>query len=269
MTAFKAIIVDDEQLARRGLEIRLAAYDDIDVVASVSNGSEALQAIGEQRPDLMFLDIQMPGLSGFDVVEQLQGDDAPQVIFVTAYDHFAIQAFDANALDYLLKPINDERLREAIERVRQVCRQRDAVGQRDRLLKLIASLKGNDLSVDEALAEMPAEQHYVERLAIRDGRTTACVDVDDIEWIDAARDYMCIHANQQTHILRGTMKKLEDSLDPERFVRIHRSTIVNRRRVVALTPHRNGEYFVRLDSDREFKLSRKYRCNLGRIAERL
>ncbi|MEM7277181.1 MAG: response regulator transcription factor [Pseudomonadota bacterium] len=268
MTTLKAIIVDDEALARRGLELRLAAYDDIEVVANCSNGREAVRDIPALKPDLVFLDIQMPGMDGFEVLKALAGPDLPRVVFVTAFDHFAIQAFDACAVDYLLKPINDQRLAEAIGKVREAISSDAVTKQRDHLLDLLTRINGEEISLDDAL-ESASEQNYSRRIAIRDGRKTACVEVSDIEWIDAARDYMCIHANGKTHVLRGTMKKLEQTLDPLQFVRIHRSTIVNRLRVVALKPHRNGEYFVQLDSDREFKLSRKYKANIERIASRL
>lgn len=263
-----AIIVDDEELARRGLELRLARFDDIRVIGTCRNGREAIAAIREQRPEIVFLDIQMPGMDGFDVLRELGDDCPPAVIFVTAFDHFAVQAFDANAVDYLLKPINDQRLSESLQRSREAITKRDVTSQRDRLLDLVSRLKGESVPLDAALTD-DSVSPYQRRLAIRDGRKTACVNVDDIEWIDAARDYMCIHANGKTHVLRGTMKSLEETLDPREFVRIHRSTIINRRRVVELKPHRNGEFFVVLDSDREFKLSRKYKDNVDRIAERI
>ncbi|MEL7538538.1 MAG: LytTR family DNA-binding domain-containing protein [Pseudomonadota bacterium] len=265
----QAIIVDDELLARRGLEIRLENQPDIDVVASCRNGREALQSIDRLAPDVIFLDIQMPGMDGFDVMSALVGPNIPHVVFVTAFDHFAVQAFESNAVDYLLKPISEDRLSAALEKVRQARSAVQAEGQRDRLLEIIAALRGKPVSLDEALADNGDGPSYSSRLAIRDGRQTTCVDVADIEWIDAARDYMCIHANGKTHVLRGTMKNLEEKLDPGRFVRIHRSTIVNRDRVVALKPHRNGECFVSLDCGREFKLSRKYKQSVERIAERL
>ena len=269
MKELRTVIVDDELLARRGLEIRLQDHADVDVVASSRNGREALQAIDQLSPDLVFLDIQMPGMDGFDVLAALVGPDVPHVVFVTAFDHFAVQAFDANAVDYLLKPISDERLAEALAKVRAALSAQAAEEQRDRLLQIVAGMRGKPVSLDEALASDGETQAYSNRLAIKDGRQTTCVDVADIEWIDAARDYMCIHANGKTHVLRGTMKHLEEKLDPARFIRIHRSTIVNRDRVVSLKPHRNGECFVSLDCGREFKLSRKYKASVERIAERL
>jgi two-component system LytT family response regulator len=266
----KALIVDDEELARRGLEIRLQEYDDIEICGQSRNGREALIAVREQSPDLMFLDVQMPGMDGFDVLRRLSGSSMPAVIFVTAYDEFALKAFEANALDYLLKPINDERLAEAIERARQARDEKIADQQRNKLLKFVCELTGRELTLESALDEASgAAQAFPKRLAIRDGAETACVDVDSIDWVDAAGDYMCVHADGNTYVLRGTMKRLEQVLNPETFVRVHRSAIVNRHRVTAMRPHRNGEYFLQLGPDTELKLSRKYKGSLERLANRI
>lgn len=266
----RALIVDDEELARRGLEIRLRDFDDIEVCGQSRNGREALDRVRRDAPDVMFLDIQMPGMDGFEVLRNLAGSAMPIVIFVTAYDEFALKAFEANALDYLLKPINDERLAEAIERARHALLDRAADGHRNKLLKLVCELTGRELTLESALAQTPAAARpYPQRLAIREGAETVCVDVDDIDWIDAAGDYMCVHAAGSTHVLRGTMKHLEELLDPETFVRVHRSAMVNRHRVTAMRPHRNGEYFLQLGDDTELKLSRKYRKSIERLADRI
>ena len=265
----KALIVDDEELARRGLEIRLSAYPDIEICAQSRNGREAIDAVRSHAPDLIFLDIQMPGMDGFDVVRHLSGGSMPAIIFVTAYDEFALQAFDANALDYLLKPINDARLAEALDRVRLNIEERRADGHRAKLLKFVCELTGEELTLEAALQAASGDaQRYPKRLAIRDGAETVCIDVSAIDWIDAAGDYMCLHANGATHVLRGTMKRLEELLNPDTFVRVHRSAIVNRHRVTSMRPHRNGEYFLDLGGNTELKLSRKYKSNLERIAHR-
>lgn len=266
----KALIVDDEELARRGLELRLQQFSDIEICGQSRNGREALIDFREQSPDVMFLDVQMPGMNGFDVLQKLAGSDMPVVIFVTAYDEFALKAFEANALDYLLKPINDERLAEAIERARQALGDRSADEQRDKLLKLVCELTGRELTLESALTEASGDAKvFPKRLAIRDGAETACVDVEQIDWVDAAGDYMCVHAAGNTYVLRGTMKHLEEVLNPEMFVRVHRSAIVNRHRVTSMRPHRNGEYFLQLGSDTELKLSRKYKGSLERLANRV
>lgn len=265
-----ALIVDDERLARRGLEIRLQRYPDIQICAQSRNGREALQHVKEHAPDLMFLDVQMPGINGFDVLRHLSGNHMPAIIFVTAYDAFALKAFDANAIDYLLKPINDQRLDAAIERARVNVDAKLAHNHRSRLLKFVCELTGREMTLDGALAEASDPGHnYPQRLAIRDGGRTNCVDIGAIDWIDAAGDYMCVHASGDTYVLRGTMKRLEEILDPAIFVRVHRSAIVNRNRVTEMRPHRNGEYFLRLGDDTELKLSRSYKANLERLADRL
>jgi two-component system LytT family response regulator len=262
----RALIVDDEELARRGLEIRLAEFDDVEICGQARNGREALEAVRKQSPDLLFLDVQMPGMDGFEVLRRLSGSDMPEIIFVTAYDEFALQAFEANALDYLLKPINDERLREAVERARRHSDEVAADVQRNKLLKLVCELTGRELTLEEALEEAGLQPSHARRLTIRDGSEVHFVDVDSIDWVDAAGDYMCVHAQGDTYVLRGTMKHLEELLDPETFVRVHRSAIVNRHRVTSMKPHRNGEYFLRLGDEAELKLSRKYKANLERLA---
>jgi len=266
----KALIVDDEELARRGLEIRLNSYDDVEICGQSRNGREALLDVREQKPDLMFLDVQMPGMDGFEVLQRLAGRHMPIVVFVTAYDEFAFKAFEANALDYLLKPINDDRLAEAIERARHALDEKSADEQRDKLLKFVCELTGRELTLESALDVAAGDaKAYPKRLAIRDGAETACVDVDQIDWIDAAGDYMCIHAAGNTYVLRGTMKHLEEVLNPETFIRIHRSAIVNRHRVTSMRSHRNGEYFLQLGGDTELKLSRKYKKSVQRLANRV
>ena len=259
--SIRAIIVDDEPLARRGLELRLRETPDIEIAAQCGNGREALAAITELAPDLMFLDIQMPGLSGFDVLGQVPQESMPMVVFVTAFDRFAIQAFDAHALDYLLKPVDDDRLQQALERVRAQWQQRQAVAQRAQLMALLGDLTGKGEIAPEALAAVAGRpaRRYATMLPIRVGRETVRLDVATIDWIDAAGDYMCLHSAGQTHVLRATMKELEEMLDPGVFQRVHRSTIVNLARVQALRPHLHGECFLKLQSGQEIKLSRSYR----------
>ncbi len=266
----RALIVDDEELARRGLEIRLAHFADIEVCGQARNGREALAAVREHAPDLLFLDVQMPGMDGFEVLRRLSGSAMPEIIFVTAYDEFALKAFEANALDYLLKPINDERLHEAIERARRHSDEKLANEHRNKLLKFVCELTGRELTLESALASAAGQQpRYPKRIAIRDGSSSNCVEVDAIDWIDAAGDYMCVHAGGDTFVLRGTMKHLEELLDPSTFVRVHRSAIVNRHRVTSMRPHRNGEYFLQVGELTELKLSRKYKANVERLANRI
>jgi len=256
------LIVDDEPLARRGLALRLARHQDIDIVAEAGNGREAFFAISEHQPQLMFLDVQMPGVDGFELLRAVPAAQLPLTIFVTAYDQYALKAFEANALDYLLKPIEDARLDSAIDRARQEIVTRGADEHCERLLRLLGTMSGRpDLTLDQALADADRDggRPTDDRLAIKDAGRILRVPLDDILWIDAAGDYMCVHTRSDTHVLRATMRELEEKLDPRRFQRIHRSTIVNVARVRELRSHLNGEYFLVLDSGHQLKLSRSYR----------
>ena len=266
----RAIIVDDEPLARRGLELRLGEAADVEIVRQCANGREALAAITELQPDLMFLDIQMPGMSGFDVVKQVPQESLPMIVFVTAFDRFAIDAFEAHALDYLLKPVDDARLARALERVRAQWQQRQALAQREQLMAMLGDLNGQGQIEPESLASQASRpaRRYATMLPIRVGRETIRLDVSTIDWIDAAGDYMCLHAAGQTHVLRATMRELEEMLDPQVFQRVHRSTIVNLARVRSLRPHLNGECFLKLQSGQEVKLSRSFRDKVELLLDR-
>lgn len=267
----RAIVVDDEELARRGIQIRLENHPDITVVAECENGREAIEAVAREQPDLMFLDIQMPGLSGFDVLARLPHESMPMTVFVTAYDRYALDAFEAQALDYLLKPINDTRFVQAIDRVRTYWRQRHAVDQREKLIQLLAATRGSGALDEHTIREhleAAAARRYPQILPIREETGTIRLDVRTIDWIDAAGDYMCVHADGKTYVLRETMKSLESILDPDVFQRVHRSTIVNVHRVRRLRPHTNGEYFLTLEDGQEIKLSRSYRDRVDQLLQR-
>ncbi len=271
----RALIVDDEPLARRGLVIRLEAHADVEIVGECGNGLDAIASLRELRPDLIFLDVQMPGMDGFETLRSIPAHEMPLVVFVTAYDHYAIRAFEASATDYLLKPVEETRLAQALARVRMARSQREASGHRAHLLGLLGELSGRPLlDLDDALKPDALEQlRREDKLAVRDGGRTVRVDLASIRWIDAAGDYMCIHTDGpaadrntpqgETLVLRATMRELEMQLDPQRFPRIHRSTIVNARRVVEMRPHTNGEGFLRLDCGHELKLSRTHRDKLA------
>src|SRR3954468_17778929 len=257
----RTLLVDDETLSRRGLELRLRVANDIEIVGQCTNGREALESIRELKPDLVFLDIQMPGLSGFDVLAELQPHELPMIVFVTAYDRFAVQAFEARAIDYVLKPVDDARLAATLMHVRELQDQRTAVAERNQLVHLLADLRGSG-EIEPASAASPGMAGDAQApawLPIRNGRETVRVPVESIEWGDAAGDYLCIHASGHTHILRATMREMEHLLDPRLFQRVHRSTIVNLTRVKSLRAHMNGEYFLRLEGGQELKLSRTYR----------
>jgi two-component system LytT family response regulator len=257
----RTLLVDDERLARRGLELRLAAAPDVEIVGECENGREAIDRVAKLEPDLMFLDVQMPGLSGFEVLARLPQDSMPVIVFVTAFDRYAIDAFEARALDYLLKPVEDARLELALRRVRHYLSERAALGQHARMLGLLADVNGaGELDPETLLARVAAPAgRFPEVLAIRTGREILRVRSADIDWIDAAGDYMCVHVGSATHVLRGTMRELEESLDPAVFQRVHRSAMVNLKRVRKLRPHTNGEYFLTLEGGQELKLSRTHR----------
>ena len=239
--------------------------DDVEIIGEARNGREALKLIEEHAPDLVFLDIQMPGMDGFDVLRALPDDNIPTIVFVTAFDNYAIKAFEANALDYVLKPIDDKRLADALNRVRNIRDQKQAAEHTQSLLQLVGRITGETIS---SMAELSArgvdklKKKEPPRLAIKDSGNTTWLPQADIDWIDAAGDYMCVHSAGETHILRMTMKKLEQQLDPEILQRIHRSTIVNVKQVREMQAHINGEYFLTLKNGHTLKLSRSYKDKL-------
>jgi two-component system LytT family response regulator len=258
------VIVDDEPLARKGLFLRLAEFDNIDIVGEYKNGIEAVTLIPLVRPDLVFLDIQMPGLNGFQVINKLQElkQPIPLIVFVTAFDSYAIKAFDVHALDYVLKPVDERRLNDVINRVLFTLEQKQQDVNKQKLARLVADFTGDDcedILRKLASGESITSNKYLDILAIKDGSEVTRVAVDDIQWIDAAGDYMCVHATGKTHIMRRTMKELEQELDPRKFVRAHRSAIVNIKYVQKMISHISGEYHLILSNGTELKVSRSYR----------
>lgn len=256
----KAIIVDDEELARQGLELRLNEFDQVQVVKSCVNAKEAIQAISELEPDLVFVDIQMPGKTGLEMIREIQADILPMIIFVTAYDSFAVDAFKLHAIDYLLKPVESERLEAAIKKAQLYKSQVGAASEKQRLLDLLVSLTGKSpTAIGELLDSEDQSAEHAARLAIKDGSSITFVPIKDIDWIDAAGDYMCVHVAGATHIMRTTMKELESKLDPSIFQRVHRSTIVNLHRVEKVSSHINGEFHLTLSCGSSLKMSRSYK----------
>lgn len=262
----RALIVDDESLARRGLALRLAAFPEIELIGQCSNGREALAAITEQHPDLVFLDIQMPGLNGFDVVRALQTEQMPLIVFVTAFNEYALDAFDVHAVDYVLKPADEERLQKTIERVKRQLAQKASEADKQRLINFISDITGEQYSSVDEVFRRSAGDSYPSRLSIKDKGETTLVDIKDIAWIDAAGDYMCLHAGNQTHIMRCTMKELERHLNPALFQRIHRSTIINLDHVDKIQNHLNGEFFLLLKNGTRLKMSRGYKDKIKHFA---
>ena len=263
--AIKTILVDDEPLAIQGLELRLQAFEDIEIIERCANGREAIRAIKTLKPDLVFLDIQMPGFDGFSVVSGLADVEPPLFVFVTAFQQHALKAFEAQAVDYLLKPVEEDRLATTIERVRQRLAERRSSEDRARLQGILSELAPDAMPDALGEPEAPAASRYEKVLNIKDRGQIFRVDVDDIERIDAAGDYMCIYTADQTLILRETMKDLEKRLDPRKFQRIHRSTIVNLDNIKSVKPHTNGECFLVLGSNTQVKVSRSYREVVARF----
>ena len=261
----RTLLVDDETLAIQGLEARLAAYPEIEIVERASNGREAIRAIRTHKPDLVFLDIQMPGFDGFSVIAALGDLEPPLFVFVTAYGDYALKAFEAHAVDYLMKPVEDERLAATLDRVRQRLAERRAGEESERLKSLLAEVAPEAAAEMESGAAAPSAGRYEKLINIKDRGQIFRVDVDTIEKIDAAGDYMCIYSGDQTLILRETMKDLEKRLDPRKFQRVHRSTIVNLEQVRQVKPHTNGECFLVLTSGAQIKVSRSYRDVVARF----
>jgi two-component system, LytTR family, response regulator len=260
----RTILVDDEPLAIQGLELRLEAHDDVHIIEKCANGREAIRAIKTQKPDLVFLDIQMPGFDGFSVVQGLMEVEPPLFVFVTAYSDHAIRAFEAQAVDYLMKPVEEARLADTLDRVRQRLAEKRGVAEVEKLKGVLAEVAPDAVEVSDGGGEH-ASNRFEKLINIKDRGKIFRVDVDTIEVVEAAGDYMCIKTGDNTLILRETMKDLEKRLDPRRFQRVHRSTIVNLDLVREVKPHTNGECFLVLDSGGQVKVSRSYRDVVARF----
>jgi two-component system, LytTR family, response regulator len=248
----RTLIVDDEPLARESVRVRLEQERDIEIVGEAANGPAAVEAIQRLLPDLVILDVQMPGLDGFEVLDRVGADCLPAVVFVTAYDAFALRAFEVHAVDYLLKPFTTERLQRALDHVRHDVERDTADGSRERLAGL--------LDAREASKRPPgAPPGFVHRLTVRDGPRFVLLRVQEVDWLEAAANYVRVHAHGHVYLLRGTMAALSDRLDPRLFARIHRSTIVNIDRVREVRPEWHGDFDVVLHSGKVLRLSRSYR----------
>jgi two-component system, LytTR family, response regulator len=250
MERIRALIVDDEPIARKGLRALLDAETGIEIIGECRNGLEAVRAIRELSPDLVFLDVQMPKLSGFDVVAELGAANMPAVVFVTAYDQYAIKAFEIDAMDYLLKPFDEERFHKTIDRVRKHLRQ----GSFSELNKTLSTLLTR-LDRSEAKPN--------ERIVIKSGGRIFFVNVDEIDWIEAAGNYVRLHVGDKSHLLRETMDAMSAKLAADRFLRIRRSLIVNVEQIKVLEPLFKGEYQITLQDGTELRSSRRYRAQLN------
>ncbi|MGZ3197390.1 MAG: LytR/AlgR family response regulator transcription factor [Croceibacterium sp.] len=259
----RTIIVDDEKLAIQGLQLRLEKFPDVEIIDTCANGREAIRKIKTEKPDLVFLDIQMPGFDGFSVVKGVMEIEPPLFVFVTAYEEHAIRAFEANAVNYLMKPVDEDKLADTIDRVRSRIAEKRSAEEAEKLKDVLAEV------APEAMDNMPSEEEtagrYEKLINVKDRGQIFRVAVVTIEHIEAAGDYMCIYTGDNSLILRETMKDLERRFDPRVFQRVHRSTIVNLDQVRQVKPHTNGECFLVLDSGAEVKVSRSYRDVVARF----
>ena len=259
----RTLIVDDEKLAIQGLQLRLEPYADVEVIGTCANGREAIRAIKTEKPDLVFLDIQMPGFDGFSVVGGVMDIEPPLFVFVTAYEEHAIRAFEANAVNYLMKPVDEDKLADTLDRVRTRLTEKRSADEAKKLQNVLAEV------APDAMENLPVEDEnagrYERMINIKDRGQIFRVDVESIEHIEAAGDYMCIYTGDNSLILRETIKDLERRLDPRVFQRVHRSTIVNLDQVHQVKPHTNGECFLVLGSGAEVKVSRSYRDVVARF----
>ncbi|HYD23216.1 MAG TPA: LytTR family transcriptional regulator DNA-binding domain-containing protein [Croceibacterium sp.] len=259
----RTLLVDDEKLAIQGLQLRLEPYADVEIIGTCANGREAIRAIKTEKPDLVFLDIQMPGFDGFSVVKGVMEIEPPLFVFVTAYEEHAIRAFEANAVNYLMKPVDEDKLADTLDRVRTRLAEKRSAEEARKLQDVLAEI------APDAIDNMPADDEsagrYERMINIKDRGQIFRVDVESIEHIEAAGDYMCIYTGDNSLILRETMKDLERRLDPRVFQRVHRSTIVNLDQVRQVKPHTNGECFLVLGSGAEVKVSRSYRDVVARF----
>lgn len=254
----RTIIADDEELARRGLRALSQRCEDLELICECRNGLEALDAIHQHRPDLVFLDVQMPGKTGFDVISAIADGQRPHVVFVTAYDKFALRAFEVHALDYLLKPVNEERFDAAVARVREAMSHAtdNAIAQRVREVAADLQVVSSPSSIASTVDRLPIKAN--------DGRIIV-IRLTDIDWIEADRDYVSVHVGDKTWLMRETIAAVELRLALSGFVRIHRSALVNAERVKELRPRDKGEYTVVLNNGTELKLTRNYRASVERL----
>jgi two-component system, LytTR family, response regulator len=254
LTKIRTLIVDDEPLARRRVRELLASEADVEIVGEAQDGPTAVSLVRELTPDLIFLDVQMPELDGFGVLEQIGPRPIPALVFVTAYDSFALRAFEAHALDYLLKPYDDQRFAGALQRVREQLRYRDAGELERRVRDLLADVRGG--------------ASHLERLAVQSGFKSVLIPVDEIDWLEAEGKYVRLHVRQNAHLIRDTLTRLESVLDPAKFLRVHRSTIVNVDRIREVETYFRGKYILFLRDGTRLESGRAYRSVIQRLLGR-
>jgi two-component system, LytTR family, response regulator len=256
MHKIKALVVDDELLSREGVALLLAVDPDIEVIGVCADADSASEIILTEKPDILFLDIHMPGMNGFQLLESLKVDKTPFVIFITAYDHFASLAFDVDAVDYIVKPFNNDRFYKAVAKVKRQLGQLSAWEINNRLTNIISKLEHSPG------LETSATIKYLERMMVKTGDKMFLIKVKDIDWFEAQDYYIAIHKEKETHLIRKTMTQLEGELDPSQFIRIHRSTIVNINKVKSIATHFNNEAVVLLEDGTKLKMSHAYKAKL-------
>jgi two-component system LytT family response regulator len=267
----KAMIVDDEPLAREGLIMRLQTNEHIDIIASCASANEAKLTIAQLMPDVIFLDIEMPGMSGIDLARWLQAnvEGTCKIVFVTAYREFALNAFDFEAFDYLLKPFADERLEACVGRLIKLQQEGELAQKHRELDELVVSKTGNSLTafMQNLETAVPGRVSEMQKtISLKSGTEWLRVKLDSIFWIEAAGDYMCVHTQEGTHIIRKTLKQFQDELDSMLFKQVNRSAIINTAKLSKLTPNSNGEYMALLSSGDSVKVSRKYKLLFNELS---
>lgn len=276
----RVLIVDDEPIARRRMRRLLRLEEDVDVVEEVGSGREAIDVINRERPDLVLLDVQMPDIDGFGVVEALGVEHMPPTIFVTAYNEYAVRAFDVHAIDYLLKPFDPDRFKAAFQRARSHLEQVSSAEQGRKIRALLEQVLGEGATASiggpsmnggggGGIAVQTVRHRYVDRLMVKHDGRVFFVKASDVDWFEAAGNYVRIHTGKVSHLIRETMQRIETQLDPAMFVRIHRAVIVNLDRIRELQPWFAGDYVVILRDGRQLKLSRTYREHLHTRMQRL
>jgi two-component system, LytTR family, response regulator len=247
----RVVIVDDEPIAREGVRTQLLREPEVQIVAECGDGLEAVETIRELSPDLVFLDVQMPGMDGFEVVQTLGVEAMPAVVFVTAYDKYALQAFEVNAVDYLLKPFDSERFQKAFQRARLEIQRKTAETINEKLVALLESMR--------------PRHRYLERLVVKSGGRIFFLPVSEIDWIESADNYVNLHSGRESHLIRETLTSLETKLNPEEFLRIRHSAIVNVKKIKELHPLFKGEYEIVLHNGVKLTSSRRYRGRLDHL----
>lgn len=265
-----ALIVDDEPLALEGLRLRLEKIPEIKVIGEAVDGDQAIKLCQELSPDVLFLDLRLPGLNGIEVVQSLQSDILPLVVFVTAYGEYALEAFELNAIDYVMKPANLGRLQKTVERILERHSPQSDNHEKFKLIKALGESSGVKITEleDWLVSDGPLPTQYVQKIVIKNsGNEKIFLPVKDIRWIDAAGDYMCVHTDAETHIVRITMKKIASQLDERVFKRIHKSTLVNVNFIESIRSLKNSECIVELANDVSLKVSRNFSSSIQQIVD--